>query len=481
MSLPVAETPTEPQFYAPDAFPQGLSKKVVESISHIKNEPGWVTEFRLKALEMFEAKPMPKWGFIPHFDIDLDSYIHYVGSGQKKKKSWEDVDPEVLASFEKLGIPEHERKYLAGLEAMNDSETVYAGTIKELDELGILFCDIDTAIREYPEIVRKYLGSVVSPNDNKFAALNSAVFSGGSFAYCPKGVKTPMPLQAFFKVTAAESGQYERTLLIADEGAEIVYSEGCTSVKDFATNFHTAVVELIAQDDARIHYTTIQNWKKNMFNWTIKRARAEARAHITWNDVNIGAQTMKYPGIILKGDDSTGDVLSLAFAGNGQIQDTGTRIVHVGKRSRSNVLAKGISLDGGINSYRGLVKFTSKAEGAVSHVKCDGLMLDDRSQSHAYPYNDVAGDSAQLNYEATVSKIDEDMLFYLQTRGLTEDEAKLLIVNGFCEGVVRDLNVEYSVEMGRLIRMILQDGKAIDDAKPTAITGVSATGPAQVK
>lgn len=448
-------------YYEADAFPQGLSRRVVESISHIKNEPGWLTEFRLKALETFESKPMPSWGFLPHFKIDLEKYVHYVGSGKKKKKSWDEVDPEVLRSFERLGIPEHERRYLAGLEAMNDSETVYANVKKELSDLGILFCDIDTAIREYPDIVRRYMGSVVTPEDNKFAALNSAVFSGGSFAYCPKGVKTPMPLQAYFKVTAASSGQYERTLLIADEGAEIVYSEGCSSVQDSGTNFHTAVVELVAHKNARIHYTTIQNWKKNMYNWTVKRGLCEERAHITWTDVNIGAQTMKYPGIILKGDHSTGDILSLAFAGNGQIQDTGARVIHVGKNTRSNILAKGVSLDGGINSYRGLVKFDRGAENAFSHVKCDGLMLDGRSESHAYPYNDVSGERGSLNYEATVAKIDEEMLFYLQSRGLSEDEAKLLIVNGFCEGVVRNLNVEYSVEMSRLIRMILEDGKAI--------------------
>ena len=457
--------------YAPDGFPKGLSRRVVESISHIKNEPGWVTEFRLEALEVFESRPMPAWGFFPAANIDLESYVHYVGTGKTKKSSWDEVDPEVLKSFERLGIPEHERKYLAGLEAMSDSETVYAGVKKELDDLGILFCDIDTAIREYPDLVRQYLGSVVTSQDNKFAALNSAVFSGGSFAYCPKGVKTPMPLQAYFKVTAQLSGQYERTLLIADEGAEIVYSEGCTSVQASGTNFHTAVVELVAKDNARIHYTTIQNWKKNMYNWTVKRGVCERSAHITWTDVNIGAQTVKYPGIVLKGDRSTGDVLSLAFAGKDQVQDTGARVIHVGKNTRSNILAKGISLDGGINSYRGLVKFEKGAEGAFSHIKCDGLMMDDRSQSHAYPYNDVSGEQGALNYEATVSSIDQDQLFYLQTRGLSEDEAKLLIVNGFCEGVVRDLNVEYSVEMSRLIRMILEDGQAIAEPPPKATPG----------
>lgn len=455
-----------PDYYQPDNFPKGLNKKVVESISHIKNEPGWVTEFRLKSLEIYNEKPMPTWGFIPRFNINLDDYVHYVGARKQKKKSWDEVDPEVLESFERLGIPEHERRYLAGLEAMNDSETVYANVKKELEDLGIIFCDIDTAIREYPELVKKYIGTVVTPDDNKFAALNSAVFSGGSFAYCPKGVKTPMPLQAYFKVTAESSGQYERTLLIADEGAEIVYSEGCTSVQDSGTNFHTAVVELYAHDSARIHYTTIQNWKKNMYNWTVKRGLAEDKAHITWTDVNIGAQTIKYPGIILKGNNSTGDILSLAFAGNGQIQDTGARVIHVGENTRSNILAKGVSLDGGINSYRGLVKFEKSAEGAYSHIKCDGLMMDERSQSHAYPYNDVSGEAGSLNYEATVAKIDEDMLYYLQCRGLNEDEAKLLIVNGFCEGVVRDLNVEYSVEMTRLIRMILEDGKAIERQPP---------------
>lgn len=453
----------EERYYAADNFPKGLTKKVVESISHIKNEPGWLTEFRLKAFEIYQQKEMPKWGFFPDFQVDLDSYVHYVGSNQKKKKSWDEVDPEVLRSFERLGIPEHERKYLAGIEAMNDSETVYANVKKELTDLGIVFCDIDTAIREYPELVKKYLGTVVTIGDNKFSALNSCVFSGGSFAYCPKGVKTPMPLQAYFKVTAASSGQYERTLLIADEGSEIEYSEGCSSVQDKGTNFHTAVVELVAHRNARINYTTIQNWKKNMYNWTVKRGICYEAAHITWTDCNIGANTIKYPGIVLKGDHSTGSVLSLAFAGNGQIQDTGARIIHVGKNTKSNVLAKGISLDGGINSYRGLIKFEPSSTGSFSHVKCDGLLMDNHSSSHAFPYNDVSGEQGSLNYEATISKIDEDQLFYLQARGLSEDDAKLLLVNGFCESIVKELNVEYSVEMSRLIRMILEDGKVIHE------------------
>ncbi len=456
----------EETYYSADNFPKGLSKKVVESISHIKNEPGWLTEFRLKAFAIYKEKEMPSWGFFPEFKVDLESYVHYVGSNQKKKKSWDEVDPEVLRSFERLGIPEHERKYLAGIEAMNDSETVYANVKKELTDLGILFCDIDTAIREYPEIIQKYLGTVVTIGDNKFSALNSCVFSGGSFAYCPKGVKTPMPLQAYFKVTAASSGQYERTLLIADEGAEIEYSEGCSSVQDKGTNFHTAVVELIAHKHAKINYTTIQNWKKNMYNWTVKRGLCHEHANITWTDCNIGANTVKYPGIVLKGDYSTGSVLSLAFAGKDQIQDTGARIIHIGKKTKSNVLAKGISLDGGINSYRGLVKFEPSSIGAYSHVKCDGLLMDNHSSSHAYPYNDVSGEQGSLNYEATISKIDEDQLFYLQTRGLSEDDAKLLLVNGFCESIVKELNVEYSVEMSRLIRMILEDGKVIAETTP---------------
>jgi len=455
------ELEKESDYYKPDGFPKGLTRKVVESISHIKNEPGWLTEFRLKAFEIYEQKPMPQWGFIPQANIDLNNYVHYVGSNQKKKKSWDEVDPEILRSFEKLGIPEHERKYLAGIETMNDSETIYANVKKELTDLGIVFCDIDTAVQEYPDLVRKYLGTVVTPGDNKFAALNSCVFSGGSFAYVPKGVKTPMPLQAYFKVTAESSGQYERTLLIADEGAFLEYSEGCTSVQDKGTNFHTAVVELIAHRNARIEYTTIQNWKKNMYNWTVKRGICYENAHITWTDCNIGANTIKYPGIILKGDNSTGDVLSLAFAGAGQVQDTGARIIHIGKNTRSNILAKGVSLDGGVNSYRGLVKFEPSSQGAYSHVKCDGLMMDDKSQSHAYPYNDVSGGHGSLNYEATVSRIDADQLFYLQTRGLSEDDAKLLIINGFCEGVTKHLDVEYSVEMTKLIRMILEDGHVI--------------------
>jgi Fe-S cluster assembly protein SufB len=448
-------------YYPADGFPKGLSRRVVESISHIKSEPGWVTEFRLKALEVYKQKPMPRWGFFPRFDIDLESYTHYIGSGQRKKKSWDDVDPEILRSFEKLGIPEHERAKLAGLEAMNDSETVYANVKKELDDVGILFCDIDTAIREYPDLVKKYLGTVVTIEDNKFSALNSAVFSGGSFAFVPKGVRTPMPLQAYFKVSAAQSGQYERTLIIAEEDSWVDYSEGCTSLQDTGTNFHTAVVELLARDNATINYTTIQNWKKNMYNWTVKRGLAEAGAHITWTDCNIGANTIKYPGIVLKGDNSTGDVLSLAFAGGDQLQDTGAKIHHIGKNTRSNVLAKGISMDGGINAYRGLVKFEKSADQAYSHIQCDSLLLDDKSAAHAIPYNDVSNRNTSLNYEATVSRVDEEQLFYLQTRGLSEDEAKLLLVNGFCEGVTKHVDVEYSVELTRLIRMILEDGKII--------------------
>ena len=451
-------------FYAADNFPKGLTKKVIESISYIKKEPTWVLEFRLKAFEKYCEKPYPTWGFFPNFDVDIESYTHYVGANHTKKKSWEEVDPEVLRSFEKLGIPEHERKYLAGMEAMNDSETVYANIKKELTDLGIIFCDIDTAIREYPDLVRKYLGKVVPVGDNKFSALNSCVFSGGSFAYVPKGVKTPMPLQAFFKVTAEASGQYERTLIIADEGAIVEYSEGCTSVQDKGTNFHTAVVELVALKDSKIYYTTVQNWKKNMYNWTVKRGICHDSAHITWTDVNIGANTIKYPGIILKGKNSTGNVLSLAFAGSGQIQDTGARIIHIGENSKSNILSKGVSLDGGVNSYRGLVKFNTNSKNAYTHIKCDGLILDNYSESHAYPYNDVSGENGTLNYEATVSKIDEDQLFYLQSRGVSEDDAKLLIINGFCEGVTKHLDVEYSVEMTRLIRMILEDGKAIKES-----------------
>jgi FeS assembly protein SufB len=466
MTTTLQKNLNENEFYKADAFPKGLTRKVVESISHIKNEPSWLTEFRLEAFRIYEEKPMPTWGFIPQFHINIDDYVHYVGTNQKKKKSWDEVDPEILRSFEKLGIPEHERRYLAGMETMNDSETIYANVKKELTDLGIIFCDIDSAIKDYPEIVREYLGTVVTIGDNKFSALNSCVFSGGSFAYIPKGVKTPMPLQAYFKVTAASSGQYERTLLIADEGAHLEYSEGCTSVQDKGTNFHTAVVELVAKKNSKIFYTTIQNWKKNMYNWTVKRGICGERAHITWTDCNIGANTIKYPGIILEGDYSTGDVLSLAFAGSKQVQDTGARIIHLGKNTRSNVLAKGVALDGGINSYRGLVKFAPSSKGSYSHIKCDGLMMDNKSQSHAYPYNDVSGEEGTLNYEATVSKIDEDQLFYLQSRGLSEDEAKLLIINGFCEGVTKHLDVEYSVEMTKLIRMILEDGHVIAEKQP---------------
>lgn len=469
----------EPRFYPPDGFPKGLSRKVVESISHIKNEPGWLTEFRLKALKVYQEKPMPTWGFIPRFNINLEDYVHYIGSGQQKRKSWDEVDPEILKNFERLGIPEHERRKLAGLEAMSDSETVYANVKKELEDVGIIFCDIDTAIQNYPELVREYIGTVVPVADNKFSALNSAVFSGGSFAWIPKGVRTPMPLQAYFKVSAAQSGQYERTLIIAEDDAFVDYSEGCTSLQDTGTNFHTAVVELIAKKGATINYTTIQNWKKNMYNWTVKRGVAKERAHITWTDCNIGANTIKYPAIVLEGDGSTGDILSLAFAGGDQLQDTGGKIEHIGRNTRSNILAKGISMDGGVNSYRGLVKFAPGSDGAYSHIQCDSLLLDDKSAAYAIPYNDVTGREGALNYEATVTNLDEAQLLYLKSRGLSEDDAKLLMVNGFCEGVTKHIDVEYSVELTRLIRMILEDGNIIEDKTgKVAEEKISPAGPA---
>ena len=436
---------------------KGLSEAVVRDISWWKGEPDWMTNFRLRAMRNFEKKPMAPWFAINMPDLDFQDIFYYIKPTDHQVDQWEDLPEAMKATYEKLGIPEAERKYLAGVTAQYESEVVYHKNREDLERLGILFCDMDTAVREYPEIVRKYFGTVIPPNDNKFAALNSAVWSGGSFIYVPPGVKVDMPLQAYFRINAENAGQFERTLIIADEGAQVHYIEGCSAPVYSSDSLHSAVVELIAKPGARITYTTIQNWSNNVYNLVTKRARAEAEAHVEWIDGNIGSRlTMKYPAVYLMGPKASGEVLSVAYAGPGQHQDTGAKMVHAAPETTSTIVSKSISKDGGRTSYRGLVKATPDAHNAKAFVRCDALLLDDISQSDTYPYQEIESSSVQIGHEATVSKIGDDQLFYLMSRGLDENQAMSMIVNGFIEPITRTLPMEYAVEWSRLIELQME-------------------------
>ena len=436
---------------------KGLSEAVVRDISWWKGEPEWMTKFRLRAMRNFEKKPMAPWFAVNMPDLDFQDIFYYIKPTDHQVDQWEDLPEAMKATYEKLGIPEAERKYLAGVTAQYESEVVYHKNREDLERLGILFCDMDTAVREYPEIVKKYFGTVIPPNDNKFAALNSAVWSGGSFIYVPPGVKVDMPLQAYFRINAENAGQFERTLIIADEGAQVHYIEGCSAPVYSSDSLHSAVVELIAKPGARITYTTIQNWSNNVYNLVTKRARAEAEAHVEWIDGNIGSRlTMKYPAVYLMGPKASGEVLSVAYAGPGQHQDTGAKMVHAAPETTSTIVSKSISKDGGRTSYRGLVKATPDAHNAKAFVRCDALLLDDISQSDTYPYQEIESSSVQIGHEATVSKIGDDQLFYLMSRGLDENQAMSMIVNGFIEPITRTLPMEYAVEWSRLIELQME-------------------------
>ena len=440
---------------------RGLTREVVEEISRMKNEPDWMLEFRLKALEQFYKMPLPssensRWfSILPGNldDLNFDDITYYVKPSERKGRSWEEVPEEIKNTFDKLGIPEAEQKFLAGVSAQYESEVVYHNMQKDLEEQGVIFCDTDTAVQEYPELLREYFGTVVPPSDNKFAALNSAVWSGGSFIYVPKGVKCEVPLQAYFRINSENMGQFERTLIIADEGSFVHYVEGCTAPIYSTDSLHSAVVEIIVKDHARCRYTTIQNWSPNVYNLVTKRAVAERGAHMEWVDGNIGSKlTMKYPAVVMKGEGAKADVLSIAVAGKNQHQDAGAKVTALAPNCTATIVSKSISKQGGKVTYRGLTSFGRKAAGSKANVKCDTLILDDQSTSDTIPYNEIKNDNVVLEHEATVSKVSEDQLFYLMSRGLTEEEATQMIIMGFIEPFTKELPMEYAVEMNRLIK-----------------------------
>ncbi len=434
---------------------QGLSQHIVAEISEMKREPAWMRDFRLRSLEVFESKPMPRWG--GNIGIDFQDIYYYLKPTEHQGKTWDDVPPEIKETFDKLGIPEAEKKFLAGVKAQFESEVVYGSLKEELGNKGVIFTDTDTAVREHGDLVREYLGSIIPPADNKFAALNSAVWSGGSFIYVPKGVKIEFPLQAYFRINAERMGQFERTLIIVDEGAEVHYVEGCTAPMYSSESLHSAVVEIIVRRGARCRYTTIQNWANNIYNLVTKRAVAYGDSLMEWIDGNLGSRlTMKYPAVYMMEPGARGEILSIAFASKGQHQDAGAKVVHCAPHTKSRIISKSISKNGGRSSYRGLCKVQDGAVGSKSNVVCDALILDPASRSDTYPYIEVEEQDVQVEHEASVSRIGEEQLFYLQSRGLTEAEASSMIVSGFIEPLVKELPMEYAVEMNRLIELQME-------------------------
>lgn len=434
---------------------KGLNPEIVAEISEMKNEPSWMRDYRLNAYETFRSKPMPQWG--GRITVNFDDIYYYLKPTAGLVDSWDEVPDEIKTTFDKLGIPEAEKKFLAGVKAQYESEVVYGSLREELAEQGVLFTDMDTALREHPELVREYFGTIIPSTDNKFAALNSAVWSGGSFVYVPPGVKVDFPLQAYFRINAANMGQFERTLIIIDEGAQCHYVEGCTAPMYSSESLHAAVVEVIAKRGARFRYTTIQNWANNIYNLVTKRAKAYGDSLVEWVDGNLGSRlTMKYPAIYLMEPGARGEILSVAFASAGQHQDTGGKMVHCAPNTSGRIVSKSISKNGGRASYRGLVKVLKDAVKAKSNVVCDALILDDRSRSDTYPYIEIEEQDVMIGHEASVSRIGEEQLFYLGSRGLTEAEAATMIVSGFIEPLVKELPMEYAVEMNRLIALQME-------------------------
>lgn len=435
---------------------KGIDAETVRGISRMKNEPEWMTEIRLKAYEIFLEKPTPDWGG-DLSGINYDDIYYYVRATDKVERSWDDVPDDIRRTFDRLGIPEAEQKFLQGVSAQYDSESVYHNIRKDLEAKGVIFLDMDSALREHPEIVREYFGTVIPSADNKFAALNTAVWSGGSFIYVPKGVQVEMPLQAYFRINTQNMGQFERTLIIIDEGAYVHYVEGCTAPTYSSDSLHSAVVEIIVKDGGRCRYTTIQNWSNNVYNLVTKRAVAYKNATMEWVDGNLGSKlTMKYPAVILAGEGAHGEVLSIAFAGKGQHQDAGAKITHLAPNTTSQIISKSISKDGGRASYRGLLKIADGADNVKSNVVCDALLLDDLSRSDTYPTIEVDAKRVTMGHEASVSKVGEDQLFYLMSRGMNEDEANAMVVNGFIEPLVKELPMEYALELNRLIQIQLE-------------------------
>jgi Fe-S cluster assembly protein SufB len=437
---------------------KGLNRRVVEMISHFKGEPDWMRQFRLRALEIFLKKPMPTWGNTQLLnEIDFDDIYYYIKPAEKQGRTWDEVPEQIKNTFEKLGIPEAERKFLAGVSAQYESEVVYHSIREDLERQGVIFMDMDSGLREYPELVRRWFGKVIPPADNKFAALNSAVWSGGSFIYVPPGVHVEIPLQAYFRINAENMGQFERTLIIADEGSRVHYIEGCTAPIYSTDSLHSAVVELVALKGAHIRYTTVQNWSKNVYNLVTKRAVAYEDATVEWVDGNLGSKlTMKYPSVYMVGKGARGDILSVAFAGPGQHQDAGAKVVHAAPYTTSTVVSKSISKGGGRTTYRGLVQVDEGAVGVKCNVRCDALLLDEFSRSDTYPTMNVKEDDVRIEHEATVSKVGEEQLFYLMSRGLSEEEATTMIINGFFEPFAKELPLEYAVELNRLIALEME-------------------------
>jgi Fe-S cluster assembly protein SufB len=429
----------------------GISPEVVKEISHIKEEPAWMLELRLQALTQFEAKTMPAWG-ADLSEINFDKIHYYLRATDDQKKSWDDVPPDVKTTFERLGIPEAEREVLAGVKAQYDSEVVY-GSLKEVfAKDGVIFLSMDDGLKQYPELIKEYFGKVIPSGDNKFSALNTAAWSGGSFVYVPPGVDVKMPLQTYFRINSENAGQFERTLIIVDEGAKVHYIEGCTAPSFSSSSLHSAVVEIFVKKGGHCQYTTVQNWYKNIYNLVTKRAWVEEEAEMIWTDFNMGSKvTMKYPGFILAGKGARGETLSMALAGAGQHQDTGSKAIHLAPHTSSSIVSKSISKDGGRTSYRGLVNVGPLASHSQNTVICDALLLDGQSRTDTYPVERIFNSHVAIQHEATVSKIGDDQLFYLMSRGVTEEAARKMIVNGFIDDLVRKLPLEFAVEMNRLI------------------------------
>lgn len=435
---------------------KGLDEDIVREISEMKGEPEWMLKFRLKALTHFRERPLPTWG--PDLStLDMEDLFYYVKPIEKEEKSWDDIPDSIKNTFERLGIPEAEQKFLAGVGAQYESEMIYHSIHEQLAEQGVIFKSIENGLREHPELFREYFGTVIPFTDNKYAALNGAVWSGGSFVYIPPGLKVDLPLQAYFRLNVSNIGQFERSLIIADEGSQVHYVEGCTAPQYTTDSFHSGVIEIVVKKGARVRYTTIQNWSNNVYNLVTQRARVEERGTMEWVDANLGSKvTMKYPSCMLMGEGAHGEILSIAFSGKGQNHDTGGKVIHMAPNTTSKIISKSISKDGGRASYRGLLKVIKGSTNVKSNVVCDALLLDDHSRSDTYPYIEVDEQDVNIGHEASVSKVEDEQLFYLMSRGLSEEQATSMVVSGFIEPLVKELPMEYAIEMNRLIQLQME-------------------------
>jgi Fe-S cluster assembly protein SufB len=435
---------------------KGLDEGVVRQISQMKEEPEWMLKFRLKALEHFQARPVPTWG--PDLStLDLDDIYYYVKPIEEEGKTWDDIPESIKDTFERLGIPEAEQKFLAGVGAQYESEMIYHSIHEQLAEQGVIFKSIENGLKEHPELFKEYFGKIIPFTDNKYAALNSAVWSGGSFVYIPPGLKVDLPLQAYFRLNVSNIGQFERTIIIADEGSQVHYVEGCTAPQYTTDSFHSGVIEIMVKKDARVRYTTIQNWSNNVYNLVTQRAKVEENGTMEWVDANLGSKvTMKYPSCMLMGKGAHGEILSIAFSGKGQQHDTGGKVIHLAPDTTSKIISKSISKDGGRASYRGLLRVNKGSTNVKSNVVCDALLLDDHSRSDTYPYIEVDEQDVNIGHEASVSKVEDEQLFYLMSRGLSEEQATSMVVSGFIEPLVKELPMEYAIEMNRLIQLQME-------------------------